>query len=232
MKRVVITGINRGLGKEMMGQFISKGYFVYGVLRNKSDFEMLRKDLPHNSKLIFADIGSDNSIDSIREVIQDSPIHLLINNAGISGSESEIEKVESSEVNELFNIHCLGVLRTVKALKNNLFKSVNPLVINLNSRLGSINRQDRGVYQDLVVSYSYRVAKAAQNMLTACLRSEFKGKVRFISLHPGRMKTEIASMDADMEPIDVANRILEFYEGGRIEEKSGIVELDKELIEW
>jgi len=232
MKKVVITGVNRGLGREMFRQFIAKDYFVYGVLRNQSEYEALQKNLPDNCELILADIGSDSSINLLQEAIQDHPIDLLINNAGIGGSESTIEKTETSEINEAFNIHCLGVVRTVKALRNNLLKSSDPLVISLNSRFGSITRQDKRIYEDLAVSYSYRIAKASQNMLTVSLRSEFKDKIRFVSLHPGKMKTEIASKDADVEPLDVANRILEQCERGELKEENGITELDKELIEW
>ena len=69
-------------------------------------------------------------------------------------------------------------------------------------------------------------------MLTSCLRTEFKNKIKFISLHPGKMKTDIASKDADIEPIDVAIRILEFYEKDKLKDENGIVELDQELIPW
>lgn len=41
-------------------------------------------------------------------------------------------------------------------------------------------------------------------MLTNCLRAEFKETIQFISLNPGRVKTEIASKDADLEPVEVA----------------------------
>ena len=232
MKTVFITGISRGLGKELFNLFASENYFVYGVLRNPYEAEQLENIIPENSKIIVADLASDGSIELIKETIKDSPIDLLINNAGIGGREHLIENIESTEIIDLFNIHCLGVFRTVKALKKNLLKAEKPIVLNLNSRLGSITRQSNGTYENLTVSYSYRIAKAAQNMLTNCLRSEFKDSIRFISIHPGKMKTEIASKDADIEPIDVANRVLSSFKSGKLKEENGIIELEKEVIEW
>lgn len=231
-RTILITGINRGLGNELFKLFISSGYYVFGILRNESDAKEIKRDLAPNAKIIMADLSTDESIELIKNVVNEKPIDLLINNAGIGGNSFELDQVESVEILDLFNIHCLGVLRTTKSVKNNLLMAKDPTVINLNSRLGSITRQNNEAYKDINVSYSYRVAKAAQNMLTSCLRKEFKNNIKFVSLHPGKMKTDIASKDADIEPIDVAIRILEFYEKDKLKDENGIIELDKELIEW
>ncbi|MFT4537434.1 MAG: short-subunit dehydrogenase [Saprospiraceae bacterium] len=130
-KKVLITGISRGLGKELFNLFAMKNYFVYGILRNKSDQEEFQKKFPENSKIILADLTSDKSIELMKKSIQDNPIDLLINNAGISGNSHLIQDVDSSEIIELFNIHCLGAFRTTKALSNNLIKAKNPMVLNL-----------------------------------------------------------------------------------------------------
>jgi NAD(P)-dependent dehydrogenase (short-subunit alcohol dehydrogenase family) len=34
MKNIVISGIGKGLGKALALEFVSKGYRVYGILRN------------------------------------------------------------------------------------------------------------------------------------------------------------------------------------------------------
>jgi NAD(P)-dependent dehydrogenase (short-subunit alcohol dehydrogenase family) len=161
-----------------------------------------------------------------------NPIDLLINNAGVGGKSHLIDNIEPAEVLKLFNIHCLGVFRTTKAVKENLLKANDPIVLNLNSRLGSITRQGNGTYKNITVSYSYRIAKASQNMLTNCFRKEFKDKIKFLSIHPGKMKTEIAQTDADVEPKEIAYKFLEFYENKKFQEENGIIELDKEIIEW
>ena len=180
MKIVFITGINRGLGIELFNLFASKYYFVYGVVRNETEVKSLESKFPDNSKIILADLSSDQSIKVIQESVKDNSIDLLINNAGIGGNAHLIQDVESTEIIELFNVHCLGVFRTVKALNNNLIRADKPIVLNLNSRFGSITRQSNGTYEDLAISYSYRIAKASQNMLTNCLGIEFKDKIQIL----------------------------------------------------
>ena len=231
-KSIVITGVNRGLGKELFELFISNGYNVYGVIRNESDALKIENEIPENGRIILANLTSDESIKSIKTFVGQNAVDLLINNAGIGGNSHLIDKIESEEILKLFNIHCLGAFRTVKALKTNLLKAYKPVVLNLNSRLGSITRQSNGTYENITVSYSYRIAKSAQNMLTNCLRKEFKGKIKFVSIHPGKMKTDIGQVDADIEPKEVAKKILESYENETFREENGIVELEKEIIEW
>lgn len=231
-KSVLITGISRGLGKELFHCFAVRGYFVYGIIRKEAEAEQMQKKYSGNSKIIIADLSSDQSIQWIQESVQENPIDLLINNAGIAGTSNFIQHIDSEEIINLFNIHCLGVFRTTKALAANLVKANKPMILNLNSRFGSITRQAQKIYDKLNISYSYRIAKASQNMLTNCLRVEFKDQIDVISIHPGKMKTEIASEDADLEPREVAEKIVDFYEKGMFKEINGIIDLEKGIIEW
>lgn len=232
MKTILITGINRGLGKELFEQFLYKGYFVYGVVRNKNVFKKMSLNKHPDSELILTDISTDESITSIHNIVKDNPIDLIINNAGIQGLSSKLKDIEPSELIDLFNLHCVGSMRVIKALINNLLNSSNPIVINLNSRFGSITRQSNGTYDDITVSYSYRIAKAAQNMLTNSLRKEYNGQVLFVSIHPGKLKTKIASADADIEPSLSAKRIIDYWEGNMLKEENGIIEIPDNIIEW
>jgi short-subunit dehydrogenase len=201
-------------------------------VRNQQKAQKLNDEIPANGKIILADLASDECMKTLQHAIGQTKVDLLINNAGIGGHAHLLDGVESEEILNLLNVHCLGVLRVTKALKENLLKANNPLALNMNSRLGSITRQSNGSYNNITVSYSYRIAKAAQNMLTACLRKEFNGQIKFLSIHPGKMKTAIAQVDADVEPQDIARKILAHFEGEKLYEENGITELEKELIEW
>jgi NAD(P)-dependent dehydrogenase (short-subunit alcohol dehydrogenase family) len=229
--RVFITGVGKGLGRELFMQLTDRGYHVTGLLRNGDDYEMMRKDLPANATLVLGDVSTDGVIDLIKQHVKE-PVSLLINNAGVSGYGIRLDKIEASEVMNVFNVHCAGALRVVKALVPNLLAAHAPVVININSRMGSISGQSNGIYRDLKVSYSYRIAKSAQNMLTACLRSEMGEKISFISLHPGRMKTQKAQVDADMEPSESAAKIIAAWEEGKLQVADGILELPDKVLPW
>ena len=226
-----VTGIGKGLGNELFRQLCARGYRVTGLLRNADDHLRLQADLPSNARLVLADVSLNGVTDIIREAVLE-PVDLLINNAGVSGRGIRIEKIDPDEVNAVFNVHCTGVLRVVQALLPKLLAAEDPTVLNISSRMGSINGQSSGTYKELAVSYSYRIAKAAQNMLTASLRNELGDRIKFISLHPGRMRTQKAQKDADMEPSESARNIISAWETGALQVADGILELPGKILPW
>jgi NAD(P)-dependent dehydrogenase (short-subunit alcohol dehydrogenase family) len=119
----------------------------------------------------------------------------------------------------------------MQSISKNLIQNNKTTVINLNSRLGSITHQSIGTFKNLDVSYSYRIAKASQNMLTNCLRLEFAG-INFVSLTPGKLKTELAQVDANLSPAESAKRIIEYWEQEKFENTNGILEVPDKIMEW
>ena len=231
MKHAFITGVSKGLGNELFKLLLEKGYRVTGLVRKEEDLKKLSGNLHPNAKLVLGDVGQDAVIEKIRNDVPGT-VDLLINNAGIGGRGVKLKEINPADVNTAFNIHCTGALRVVQALISNLLAADNPVVINISSRMGSVTNQVAGVYHDLEVSYAYRIAKSSQNMLTACLRAEFGDKIIFVSLHPGKMKTQKAQVDADVEPWESAAQIVEAWENGKIKAENGILELPGNVLPW
>ena len=63
-------------------------------------------------------------------------------------------------------------------------------------------------FKDMNVSYSYRIAKASQNMMSVCLSNELnKFGICVLSIHPGQVLTDCGSNDASESPKNAATRI-------------------------
>lgn len=54
-----------------MKNVLSGGYFVFGLLRDKTEFEELSGKLKKNMTLILADISSNDSISKIQAIVKD-----------------------------------------------------------------------------------------------------------------------------------------------------------------
>ncbi|QFY03794.1 SDR family NAD(P)-dependent oxidoreductase (plasmid) [Bacillus cereus] len=207
---VLITGGNRGLGLELVRVFHENGHTVFPVVKRKESLVFLSEMFTDRCFPILTDISKDESITELTSQISlhTNYIDIVINNAGIPGKTYEIEKVNTQELMDLFNIHCLGVVRTVQATLTYLRKSSNPRIINLSSRLGSLSKMSSGEFAKGKFSYSYRIAKAAQNMLTLCLDQELEDiPISVTAIHPGKLQTSIGSYDADMSPKGAAINI-------------------------
>ena len=200
----LITGAGRGFGLALVRQFLLHRWRVLPLVRREKDAETLKRldeaycfpvvgDVTHEQ--VGSAIGA--SVESI------GTVDLLINNAGIGGDGAVLERTTPEEVLALLDVHCLGALRIVRAVMPCLKQ--DGTIINISSRFGSITKMAAGEFDDIECSYAYRIAKAAQKMLTQCLCREFKRTgLTICSVHPGRLKTDTASVDADKLPDEAA----------------------------
>jgi NAD(P)-dependent dehydrogenase (short-subunit alcohol dehydrogenase family) len=232
MKSIFITGVNKGLGRQLFDQLSAKGYRIYGLVRSRLSYEEMLEVCPANSTLIHSDISEETCIEKIRSVVAEASIELVINNAGIGAEGMNLDSAATTEVMELFNIHCVGVLRVVQALKANLLRSKGAVVLNMNSRFGSITYQHDRVFHGMEISYAYRIAKAAQNMLTNCLNIELGDRIAFVSTTPGRLVTNMAQKDANLSPEEGARRIIEHWEAGLFKAENGILQVQGDITPW
>lgn len=87
--------------------------------------------------------------------------------------------------------------------------------MNISSRLASMQRQANGDYRHQGSSYGYRIAKAAQNMVSIAMSQELEAdSVRVRAEHPGRLQTGLAPKDATMDPAIAAERLVTHVEWG------------------
>ncbi|WP_078554397.1 SDR family NAD(P)-dependent oxidoreductase [Bacillus alkalicellulosilyticus] len=234
-RKVLITGASRGLGYELVKVYHSNNYDVFPLVRNEESAYKLSIEFPQKCFPIIADIGQDNCKDIIKTSLElhTKEIDIIINNAGVSGKEYQIEKVTSEEMLELFNIHCLGVIRTVQGSLDSLCNSSNPRIINVSSRLGSLTKMSSDEFKDRYFSYSYRIAKASQNMLTVSLYQELRKKgIHVSSIHPGKLTTGTASADADMEASEAARYIFEWVDSLSMRQSGKFVEPNVGDMPW
>jgi NAD(P)-dependent dehydrogenase (short-subunit alcohol dehydrogenase family) len=181
MKTVLITGTSKGLGLELARAMLARQYRVLGLSRSGCDIEH------RNYHHLAVDITDAEYPCALREFIERIEIRhldIVVNNAGNQSHGSDIESVQVEEVIRQFELHCAGALRTIQTLRPVLERSK---IVNVTSRLGSVKFNRRGDFGGRGFSYGYRIAKAAQNMLSLCLAADDKLRGNaVISIIPGR----------------------------------------------
>lgn len=232
---IVVTGGNRGLGYELIAILHENGHTVFPVVRKQEVVDELIQKFPNRCYPITADLNFDTSTKLIQSEIKKyvDTIDIVINNAGIPGEETELLHVTSDELLSLFNVHCLGVVRVVKGTFPFLLKSTSPKVMNISSRLGSLSKMASGEFQHGRFSYSYRIAKAAQNMLTLCMEMQFREHgIEVIAIHPGKLKTEIGAEDANLSPRQGAENIYHWIVSASKDESGRFIEPSVGELNW
>ena len=209
----LITGVSRGFGLELAREYCRLKWRVFGVLRNKEHMAAVSSELGKAFIPILSDLRDDAAATIIRQHLEGKAesISLMVNNAGIAGTGYEIEKVSCNEIKEMFDVHCCGAIRCLQAALPFLKKAEHATIVNVNSRLGSIRNVSSGCYDHINASYGMRIAKAAQNMLSASLHRELKNTgISVFSVHPGKILTRMGSPDADMTAKQAALRFIDW----------------------
>ena len=177
MRKVLITGANRGIGLELCRQLSERGDEVTAVCRSPG------KALGQLGLRVIdgIDVSDENSIRQLQTQMGDSPIDWLINNAGILTVES-LENLDFDAMERQFRVNALGPLRVTAGLLANLSDHARVGIIT--SRMGSIDDNTSGGY------YGYRISKAAVNMVGKCLARDLQSRgVAVALLHPGMVAT-------------------------------------------
>ena len=179
MKKILITGANRGIGLELSRQLADRGDEVIAVCRTSSK---QLNDL--NLRVIEGiDVNDDDSLKGLRARTGDGGLDWLINNAGILSVES-LDSLDFEAMERQFRVNALGPLRVTRALLPVLGEGSKVGIIT--SRMGSIEDNTSGGY------YGYRMSKAAVNMAGMSLARDLsERRIAVALLHPGMVATDM-----------------------------------------
>ncbi len=183
-KSVLITGAGKGIGKKLLFDCLDSGFFVYAIIRSKSDYLNIKKKIKvDNCKLYLGDIRNEKLINKILiNSVKEKKINCLVNNAG-ERQRRDFLKITKNQIYSIFEnnffSHFLITQKMLSYFKK--YKIKNTSVVNISSIVGM-----RGFSQ----LSGYASTKSALDGLTKSLAIEFANKnIRFNSINPGFIKT-------------------------------------------
>lgn len=234
-KSVLVTGAARGFGYELCRLYLQRGWRVFPLVRAPAGAAPLARGAPERCHPIVADVRDEDVETKIDAVTSKhtGQLELLINNAGVSGRTRRIQEVSSAEVLELLEVHCLGAIRCTKAVLPLLRAARGAQVVNVSSRVASMARNAAGEFGGERFSYSYRLAKAAQNMFTLCLGQELAPDgIAVFAVHPGGLRTAMATPEADTDPAEAATWLADWLETADLSMTGQFIDLGKGTMPW
>lgn len=204
MKTVLITGVDKGIGKAVLEKFQSEGFFVIGTYL---------KDKPEdrdNTLFIQMDISKEESIvvcvKDLKE--KNTRIDILINNAGVLLDREEIH-LDINKLRDTMEVNLFGLV--------DFTEKIIPLInegghiVNISSIAGSFAHVDTGKGRAPNHYPAYRISKAGLNMYSNTLAEILRPKnICVSSLHPGLTKTEMGGEEALQTVEETAKKIFDF----------------------
>ena len=199
----LVTGANRGIGREVARQLAAKGYAVIASARDGAKARQAAEELAADAGGAVApltlDVASRDSIQAAAEELHRKPgrLDVLVNNAGagtdfgVSGTAPDFDAIEAALQTNFY-----GAYRLTVALLDLLRASAHPRVVNVSSGMGGI--AEMGGW-----SPGYRISKAALNATTRILATELKEDgVLVNSACPGFVNTDMGGQFGAKKPVE------------------------------
>ncbi|HVX46785.1 MAG TPA: SDR family NAD(P)-dependent oxidoreductase [Mycobacteriales bacterium] len=195
MTATLITGANKGLGRETARRLVAAGHTVYIGSRDAEKGRLAAADL--GARSVQLDVTDDASVDAAAKAI--GSLDVLVNNAGIQvemaedGSVTGAADLTAEMMQETFQTNVFGMVRVLHAFLPLLQRSKSPVVVNVSSNLASLTRAsdpDSRVYGYPGVAYP--ASKSAVNMVTVQYAKAFPS-IRINAVEPGFTKTDLNS---------------------------------------
>lgn len=198
----VVTGANRGIGKERVKSLIQHGAKkVYLAVRNTASTKDLINEYGSKVQPIQADLTNPNDIIQLANTASDTT--LVINNAGVLELSNPLNVNFEHALNKEINVNVFGLVRMAQAFTPVLEKNKRGAFVQLNSVASMKN------FLELT---SYSASKAASYSVTQGLRELLTPKgIHVLSVHPGPIATDMAvkaGMEEGGEPASVVSEAI------------------------
>lgn len=190
----LVSGGNRGIGREVARQLASLDYTVVVGSRDLAKGQQVAAELGDRAIALQLDVTNVESIERcIAEIGGDfGRLDVLVNSAGVIGggwSTSAVD-IDLDEVRETLETNLFGAWRLTQAALPLMRRNGYGRVVNISSGMGQLS--DMGGH-----SPSYRVSKTGLNALTRMLTAELgEESILVNSVCPGWVRTDMGGPNA------------------------------------
>ncbi|MFJ8079409.1 SDR family oxidoreductase [Streptomyces sp. NPDC096205] len=187
----VVTGANRGIGREVVRQLAERGYRVVLGSRKLEKGRSVAARLDPGGERITAvqlDVSDQASVTAMAEWVtrELGRTDVVVNNAAILyDTWAQARTADLAEVQQALDTNLFGAWRVTQALLPLLERSPHPRIVNVSSGGGSLASMTGG-------TPAYSVSKASLNALTRLLAGELRGRRILVNaICPGWVATDM-----------------------------------------
>ncbi|OLE25278.1 MAG: short-chain dehydrogenase [Catenulispora sp. 13_1_20CM_3_70_7] len=191
----LVTGANKGIGKEIARQLADSGATVFVGSRDAERGQRAVDEIGGDARLLVLDVTDSASIISaVRHV---DTLDILVNNAGISGEGPTAEHEDPELFRRIYDTNVFGVVAVTNAFLPALRRSAHPRIVNVSSGTGSLTWATGPEFVHEGRFAAYRSSKAALNALTVFYAHSLAGDgIKVNALAPGGRRTDLNSRAA------------------------------------
>lgn len=183
-KRVLITGVSRGLGAALAAEFVEREQVVIGCGRNESAMQELQYRYGEPHRFSAVDVSDESQVAHwAAEIIEAEQIpDLILNNAAIINRNANLWDVEPDEFSAVIDINIKGSYYVARHFLPPMIERGSGVIVNFSSGWG------RSTSPQVA---PYCATKWAIEGMTQALAAELPYGLAAIPLNPGVIHTEM-----------------------------------------
>jgi NAD(P)-dependent dehydrogenase (short-subunit alcohol dehydrogenase family) len=180
-KRVVLTGVSRGLGSALTGELVGRGHLVAGCARTVTAIEACRRRWPPPQRFDVIDVTDDKAVrDWAEEVLAGGVPDLLINNAATINGNAPLWEISAAEFDAVIDANIKGVANMIRHFAPAMIDRGQGVIVNISSGWG------RSTSPEVA---PYCATKWAIEGLTQALAQELPPGMSAVAVNPGIIDT-------------------------------------------
>jgi NAD(P)-dependent dehydrogenase (short-subunit alcohol dehydrogenase family) len=207
-KIALVTGANKGIGKEIARQFGQAGFTVLAGSRDPARGELAAKELVaegYEAAAVQLEVTDERSVRAAAAWIEAryGRLDVLVNNAAIiPAGDDAVSQVAGAVLREAFETNLVGLVGVTQAMLPLLRRAERARIVNLSTSLASFELVgDPESPMSTILTLGYNASKAAVNMVTVMLATELRGTGILVNAaDPGNCATDMGGWDAARTP--------------------------------
>lgn len=199
-KIAIITGGSQGMGEAHARLFVAAGARVVIADINAERGNALAADLGENAIFSRLDVGSEADWTATVALAEKSfgKVNVLVNNAGIIGPIAKAADLAEADYEKVCRINQTGVYLGMKAVIPSMLAAGQGSIVNISSISGIV-----AIFG--TPNLAYAGSKFAVRGMTKQVAIEYAAQgIRVNSVHPGYIKTPMATEALDAESMKAA----------------------------
>ena len=214
MPTVLITGANRGIGYGFARAYAKAGWRVIATCREPEKANDL-KGLKGDIEIHELDVTDHGAADALAKKLKDVAIDVLINNAGVLGSDvferggpgQRLGDMDYKGFRETLEVNTLGPLKVTEAFLPHIENSGQKKLVTISTAMGSLATMEPGFI-------AYRASKTGVNAVMRNLAVTLREKGVIVAmLHPGWVRTDMGSQEAPLSIEESIAGMIDVIEG-------------------
>jgi NAD(P)-dependent dehydrogenase (short-subunit alcohol dehydrogenase family) len=194
---VLIVGASRGIGLELVTQYLDEGTRVFATARDDASLAKLRS---LGARVLRLDVTDTASVSGLAWQLDGEALATVVVNAGVYGpSTSGLQTPTEADFDRVMHTNVLGPMRVIPQLAEALAEGARLGVIS--SRMGSMGMRASAD------GWLYRASKAAVNSVLKDASLALADRAICVALHPGWVRTDMGGAGADLDVADSARAL-------------------------